>query len=330
MSIFTNAGGWIGGAFGGAFGGPAGAAIGASAGASIGSGIDYFVNKHDSREAASRANKYLLYQQNTAHQREVADLKAAGLNPILSAMGSGAGASIVPVNGSYNRDYNTASELEGYASARRTHEQAERERELHAKALELQDAQIKLINSQTASSSGDAERKMLENLKLSSDINLELSGSPLAGWLKPDYLRGINNSLGFLESLPDKFDSLINGPTTYLGAKNIFRERHENEQLKDILEATSEKYSEVQREELHKLIKARLDGEQDKRYQSPTYRHKRYQQRGLNSAQIEYLEHNPRKAVDWLLHRIKTEDIPVSPKYLRHQQSVLPAYKEVN
>lgn len=78
--------------------------IGTAIGGALGGAGDYMLNKHDSRDAASRQNQYQLYMSNSAHQREVADLRAAGLNPVLSALGSGASVMSVPVNGSYNSD----------------------------------------------------------------------------------------------------------------------------------------------------------------------------------------------------------------------------------
>lgn len=67
-----------------------GAAI-ISAGANIFGGLLGSSSAKDAnRQAAANADKEMAFQErmsNTSHQREVADLRAAGLNPILSAHG---------------------------------------------------------------------------------------------------------------------------------------------------------------------------------------------------------------------------------------------------
>lgn len=134
----------IGGIVGGIAGGPGGAAQGASMGGALSSGFGAdSANSINSAEA--QYNR--LFQEkmsNTAHQREVADLRAAGLNPILSA-NSGAstpgGATAAPAQ---NVGAAVATSANDAIRIKRENEQFKSQKELNDSAIATQVTQAKL------------------------------------------------------------------------------------------------------------------------------------------------------------------------------------------
>jgi hypothetical protein len=98
-------GGLIGGGAGFLMGGPAGAAVGAQ----IGGGID---TNNSNAQSAAAAQQFSAQQYATRYQTQVSDMKAAGLNPMLSYMNAPP-SSPTGVTSSYSNPYAGAGQTYG-------------------------------------------------------------------------------------------------------------------------------------------------------------------------------------------------------------------------
>lgn len=152
--------GALGAATGALIGGPAGAAVGFGMGSSISSAQDAEKAQreaNDTNVALTReTNASAIELANTAHQREVKDLAAAGLNPILSAKYGGS-ATPTLANPSVTSLAPTI-----LSSAKQTQDMATSSAGLSLQA-QLQKSQVLANSAQAVKTGEEARRVAMEN-----------------------------------------------------------------------------------------------------------------------------------------------------------------------
>lgn len=147
-----------GGVIGGIYGGPAGAMAGASAGGGLASVFGQQATNEQNIQLGREQMDFQERMSNTAYQRAVSDMKAAGLNPMLAYMMGGAstpGGAMPQVNNPYGSlPGSVSSAVEAYATG---------------KQLDLVKAQVDNANTQRVLTSEQAAKTMEEGKQAAID-----------------------------------------------------------------------------------------------------------------------------------------------------------------
>ena len=210
MGLWSAISGIGGAAIGGLMGGPVGAGVGLAAGGSLGGAIEGGSAAKDiNRQQVELAQGQMDFQErmsNTAHQREVADLRAAGLNPILSARYGGSSTPSGTMAQLINPAQSSSDYMSKFANAasavnvmRLTNEQVNTQKEQTGLVRNNQN----LAYFNTAKAAADA--RMADNDADISDLYADTLKSPLG---QKVFKAGVLLNAGSAKSLQDIYNAV--------------------------------------------------------------------------------------------------------------------------
>lgn len=187
----------------------------------------YLQNQANSAQA-QRQMDFQERMSGTAHQREVADLRAAGLNPILSATGPGASS---PGGAAAEMQDPLAGVSKGFESAIALRQQ---NKELQAKDASIgnvqadtknKEASAALIANQTASTAKDVEQKSFQTKLLKETLPSVVKKAKAEGdWSE------VNQLMNVINSGASSASQLMNIPKMFMPGKNT-RPENKSERL---------------------------------------------------------------------------------------------------